>query len=98
MPYITQEERDKIDQLLRPLLNSGSFSLTPGNINYIISRVIHRFISLNTVCYEVLNTAMGILECAKASLIETVLIPYEKIKMEENGEISALDEDYYETL
>ena len=91
MPYITQEERDKIDPLLEPLLNSELLYM-PGNLNYIISRVIHEYIS-HGICYSILNGAIGVLECAKLELYRIICAPYEDKKRTINGTISRLDEE-----
>ncbi|KKM07781.1 hypothetical protein LCGC14_1730460 [marine sediment metagenome] len=92
MPYIDPETRKEIDLLLEPLLKSG-FLYVLGNVNYIISRVIHGFISEHNVCYSILNSAIGVLECAKLELYRIICTPYEDKKRAINGTISRLDEE-----
>ena len=94
MPYIKAEKREKFDDILSRL---ASEDLTAGEMNYFISAFIHNVLG-RKVSYVHINAMIGVLECAKASLIETVLVPYEKTKMKENGNISGLDKDYYEKL
>lgn len=87
MPYITQERRVEINHYI----NNMPTPLSPGSYNYAISRLIHHFILENGVCYETLNAAVGILECAKQELLRTVIGSYEQKKKEQNGSVSELD-------
>lgn len=90
MPYIKPQDRDAVI--------SDQIPETAGELNYLITKMCHEHLKFHGVNYRNINAVIGVLECAKASLIETVLIPYEKIKMKGNGNISELDKKYYETL
>lgn len=91
MPYI--------DQNTRKLLNSDlALPTTAGELNYQITKVIHGWLQCNGLNYNNINAAVGVLEFAKASLFGAVLVPYEKVKMKQNGNISKLDKDYYDKL
>ncbi len=87
MPYITPKQRVKIDHYI----NNMPSPLSDGAYNYAISRLIHHFITDNGLCYETLNAAVGILECAKQELLRTVVGPYEDKKRKQNGSVSELD-------
>lgn len=96
MPYIHHRLRERYERFLK--LIEQLMTLAPGHLNYVISKLCHIYIIRKGLSYSVINEVIGILECAKTSLIETVLLPYEKIKMKENGNISGLDKEYYEKL
>ncbi len=87
MPYITSEQRVEIDHYI----NNMPSPLSAGEYNYAISRLIHHFITDEGLCYETLNAAVGILECAKQELFRTVVGPYEEKKKQQNGSVSTLD-------
>jgi hypothetical protein len=91
MPYIKKEDRKKFEPDLFALANKLSIKCNPGDYNYIITQLIHSFISGKGLKYETLNAAIGILECAKLELSRMVVSPYEDKKIEENGAISFLD-------
>lgn len=86
MPYITRKRRNEI-------INDTE---NAGELNYLLTTIIHDYILRKKLCYQTLNEVVGVLECCKTSLIETVLIPYEKKKIKENGTISELDKEYGE--
>jgi len=79
MPYIEQHERADIE-----------FGVTPrsaGELNYAITRVIVKWLSLTPTNYGDLNTAIGVLECAKLELYRRIAAPYEDTKIRENGDV-----------
>ncbi len=89
MPYIPKKRREEINKYINELcLRLGE---DPGERNYVITMIIHDYIAQTGLRYEHLNSAVGILDCAKAEFNRTVVIPYEKKKMEENGPVSDLD-------
>ena len=67
----------------------------PGELNYIISTLIHQYVIRKDLCYTTLNEVIGALECAKLELYRMVATPYEDRKRVENGPVSTLDEDNY---
>ena len=91
MPYIKREDRREIEREIKYLLNKLSKETDPGIYNYIISRLIHHFILTKGLRYVNLNASVGILECAKAEFIRTVVSPYENSKAQENCAVSELD-------
>ncbi len=88
MPYIDPKRREKFNNLIEEL---GLYKLTVGEINYIITKFIHEVILGNKLCYDMLNSLIGVLECAKLELYRMVAAPYENKKRMENGPISSLD-------
>ena len=90
MPYIKPVERVELDGWIKPLVKDIE---SEGQLNYVISKIIHGYLSGRSVRYGTLNGVMGVLECAKQEFYRTVVVPYEKIKKAENGPVSELDED-----
>lgn len=84
MPYIRQAQRDKIEPLLRPLINALG-NLPDGAVNYAITRIIDGLYSHGG--YDSMNRAIGILECVKQEYVRRRLNPYEDFKRTFEGEV-----------
>lgn len=80
MPYIKPEDRKKFNL---DSLNPES----AGELNYIISELCGRYVHAKGLSYSVGNEVVGALECAKQEFYRRVLVPYEEIKMAENGDV-----------
>lgn len=92
MPYIEKEKRVELVDILRAVDAVGVDSLSVGDINYLVSSIIHRWIlSQGGVRYQHINSMIGALECAKLELYRKVAAPYEDNKLLDNGPISHLD-------
>lgn len=90
MPYIKQEKRGSLD----PLIEDLSKEITcEGDLNYIMTSLIHKEVLKKGKNYQVLNNLIGALECAKIELYRTVIGPYEALKLTENGNVSELDKE-----
>jgi hypothetical protein len=76
MPYVKQEDRD--DALI---------PLRPGELNYKISTILDGYIRDSGLSYTTLNEIIGVLECAKMELYRRVAVPYEDVKLWNNGEV-----------
>ena len=88
MPYITKDRREVLET---PAIELADQIKTVGDLNYVFSRMIHRFIRNNRLCYDMLNSMIGVLECAKFELYRMVAGPYEDTKIGANGPVSDLD-------
>lgn len=84
MPYISQDKRSALEF-------EGELPITPGDLNYAITSLVHRYITAKGKSYGTLNEAMGVVECVKQELYRTVAAPYEDDKRDENGPVSELD-------
>ena len=91
MPYIKKEQRDELQDELISLLKEMKFE--EGEMNYIITFLLHEFVIQNGLCYKTLNSAVGILECSKEEFVRRVVSPYEDLKIMQNGSISELDKE-----
>lgn len=83
MPYVSKESR--------VFLDNGDEPLSPGNLNYVISKAVHDYVRESGVSYAICNEVIGVLDCAKAEFYRTVVAPYEDKKRLENGPVSELD-------
>jgi len=79
MPYIKQEDRLGVSVMIPE---------TPGELNYLLTRVIQDYIDeRGGVSYTIINEVVGVLECAKLELYRRVAAPYEDEKCDENGDV-----------
>ena len=95
MPYITQEKRSQldniVDELHRALVNmklDDESTNTEGNINYAVTRLLMLvYGDKNSTRYSEINSAIGLLECIKQEYYRQVAAPYENQKEFENGPV-----------
>lgn len=92
MPYIAQDDRIKFDPVLQEF-DDCMLTIVPteGEMNYLITSIMHRWLSLVGIRYRNINTAVGIMECAKLELYRKIAAPYEDTKKAENGAVSDID-------
>lgn len=86
MPYIRQSNRHLIDEGRGGLQNFAQ-DMSAGDLNYAISQLVAGFIDGQGLQYEAINSAIGVLECAKLELYRRIAGPYEDKKMKENGDV-----------
>jgi len=80
MPYIDAEARIR--------LNNGGEPKTPGELNYMITRLVDEYlIQKGEMRYAHLNEVIGALECAKLELYRRAAAPYEDRKLREAGDV-----------
>lgn len=75
MPYIKNERRNKY-----PPENAGE-------LNYIITRIIKRYLQVKGVSYQTMNDIVGALDNAKDEFRRRIQHPYEDNKIQENGDV-----------
>jgi len=80
MPYIKKEDRERLDNL-------ESIPETPGELNYVITMCINRYIGEHGLRYDIINDVVGALESAKLEFYRRIAAPYEDIKIIENGDV-----------
>tara|TARA_R110000851_G_scaffold151639_1_gene292921 strand:- start:425 stop:706 length:282 start_codon:yes stop_codon:yes gene_type:complete len=93
MPYIKKEQRNDLDDLIASLtteLRNGDFR---GRLNYTISSVLEGLLEANGTSYRLINDMIGVLECAKLELYRRVAIPYEDLKIVENGDVYGINDE-----
>jgi hypothetical protein len=104
MPYIKQEDRDRInksvdkDSMWAPVEVLLDRINCKGDLNYILTRLTHLWVLRNMnvnsggkKSYEELSKGFDVLAEAAAEYQAAVMHPYEKKKTAENGPVSELD-------
>ncbi len=79
MPYLKQEDRDRIDD--------GQIPTTPGELNYLITTLAVEYIMANGLSYQKINDVVGALEGAKLEFYRRMAAPYEDEKIKSNGDV-----------
>lgn len=93
MPYIKKEHRKFYDADIKKMvkkvvdLEEESASSLPGEITYIVTKVLHQYGETLEESYSAYNTLIGILETAKLELYRSALGPYEDKKKKKHGKI-----------
>jgi hypothetical protein len=88
MPYIPDTQRTDIHT---DLLDRG-VDFVPenaGELNYIASELINNYLQQRGMSYAAINEMIGALECCKLELYRMIAVPYEELKMRENGAVYA---------
>lgn len=80
MPYIRDIDKYNIENEIKTVDSAGE-------LNYVISNICKNYMIHKGTCYQTLNEIIGVLECAKQEFYRRIVVPYEDIKIEENGDI-----------
>jgi hypothetical protein len=84
MPYIKQNERIKFEPSILNLANDAE---NAGDLNYIITSILHHYLKKKGVNYANINEIIGALECCKLEAYRRIATPYEDIKIQKNGDV-----------
>ena len=87
MPYIERQEKKYYNKLLESLLTGMPMGMMSGRLNYIITKIIQKYIEVNGLSYHTINEAIGVLECAKLELYRRLAAPYENKAKKKNGDV-----------
>ena len=88
MPYIKKERRRELSVPAEwPMVGLAQ---EVGELNYQITCLVDDFISRKKLKYSEINSAIGVLECAKMELYRRIAAPYEDKKCEENGDVYSI--------
>ena len=79
MPYITKEARHYIAD--------GFTAISSGELNYILTLVVQKYLKNNGGTYRAINDVIGALEGCKLEFYRRTVIPYEDNKIKENGDV-----------
>lgn len=88
MPYIKQEQRDGLDDIISELVNKMSTmgeDARKGVLNYTVTKIMLGVIG-DEIKYGKINDVVGALECCKMELYRRLAVPYEDQKISENGD------------
>lgn len=78
MPYIDRESKSSLSFL---------DARTPGELNYMITKEIIKYVDTRGLSYQTFNDVIGALESAKLEFYRRAVAPYEDIKIKENGDV-----------
>lgn len=78
MPYIKNLTRWELQ---------GRHAVTPGELNYQITKLLCRYIRRKGMSYQSINDVLGALDGASKEFYRRVAVPYENTKLSENGDV-----------
>lgn len=78
MPYIKKDDRDRV---------LVTVPETAGELNYAVSQIVSEFVSHKLLNYQTINDVVGALEGAKLEFYRRLAVPYENVKIKENGDL-----------
>ncbi len=88
MPYIQNELKHELTYGRFPGDDDRvGLAHTPGELNYLLTQACIRYLKRKGENYTHLNDVIGALECAKQEFYRRVVVPYEQIKLSENGDV-----------
>ncbi len=90
MPYIKQEDRDRLDAEVKLSVSVHELGWTlanAGEINYVITKMLVAYLNKVGYNYANMNEVIGALECCKLEFYERVVKNYERLKASENGDV-----------
>ena len=79
MPYIPRREREGLLTFVP--------AQSPGELTYLFTAAIVEYLGIHGTSYDVLNAAIGALECAKLELYRRIAAPYDDKKIIKNGDV-----------
>lgn len=84
MPYIKPARREQLDEMIMD--GMGDID-SPGELNYVLTRVVIDYLNARDLSYGTINDVMGALEGAKLEFYRRVAVPYENVKITQNGDV-----------
>lgn len=84
MPYIKRENRPELNNITDIFKDT---TLTPGNMNYMVTKLCHAYVKKVGENYQTYNDLIGMLECCKMELYRRKISLYEDLKSKENGDV-----------
>ncbi len=89
MPYVEPDNRNLIDPFVSKAVDVCE---SWGDVNYAVTTLVAEYLLRNTIAsirYRDLQLAMGLFKCASKEFYRRIVVPYEKRKEFENGDIGA---------
>jgi len=91
MPYITQKDRDRydnlVDELVEKLVEIDDTQLVKGHHNYIMYTLALKLADRLGIRYATLQDIIGTFDCCKIEFYRKVVAPYEIKAEKRNGNI-----------
>lgn len=89
MPYINKEKRDLFNE--DALLQSAANASCSGDLNFLLTTLCIGYATSRDLNYQVINDIMGALTGCQAEFYRRVAVPYERKKIDENGDVYPSD-------
>lgn len=83
MPYIQEASRIQYEAALASLPHIA----TPGDLNYLLTMIVLRYLKAHGSRYQVINDIVGAFEGAKLEFYRRFAGPYEDTKIISNGDV-----------
>jgi hypothetical protein len=100
MPYIKQEERKKVDNLIDEItkvLKGSEPNDRKGMLNYVFTRIACGAFDIpKDIRYWKINDIVGTLECIKMEFYERIAKKFELTKIDINGDVPEYKQEDYE--
>lgn len=77
MPYIPKNSR----------LSALSTPSTAGELNFVITTIVNEYMQRKGLKYDTINDILGALEGSKLEFYRRIAVPYENVKLAENGDV-----------
>ena len=85
MPYLAEAVKHKFENITCQIVMSVLSK--PGELNYLFTRLIQRYIKCQGESYTTYNDVIGALEACKLELYRRRVSWYEELKITENGDV-----------
>ncbi len=85
LPYIKSHTRQRFENSLHSIMQN--IPQDAGELNYLITRIIDLYIQIKGKNYANLNEVIGVVECVKLEYYRRIILDYENIKINENGDV-----------
>ena len=83
-----EETKTKIQNILEePEIRFCGLIDSEGELNYVISKLLHNYTYKKGKCYKTLNEVQGVMTCASMEFYRKVVTPYEDEKIKQNGDL-----------
>lgn len=86
MPYIKENDRKKYDNLIDGLVHELEQEYNPGELNYVISKIIWTLFEKKKK-YSTANNLIGTLEAVKLEFYRRQVADYENLKKDVHGDL-----------
>jgi len=87
MPYITEPKRLQFKPIVKSFEQNVNKSATAGDLNYLVTKLILRYLEVHELSYATINDIRGSLENAASEFYRRIAAPYEDVKIKQNGDV-----------
>ena len=96
MPYIDKDRRESLEHhVFKEYFLQNRVALNgPGELNFLVHKLIEVYLGSpkHPMCYDTLNSLIGVLGCIQQELYRRLVVPYEELKIAQNGDLQFLED------